>query len=136
MAHLNFPNSLNPFSTGKLKNLIFEMPIIPQNLNINNLRTTKAKSINLHTIRKLIKYSFKNVLQKATFTLTGFEILLFVGRTVLSPSQQGTVCERVKVSVKNQKNIRILLKLLDKWLAYKLRRFWEVFNFFWFSCNI
>ena len=98
----------------KLKNVIFEMPIIPQNLNINNLRAAKAKSINLHTIRKLIKYSFKNVLQKAMFTLTGFEILLFVGRTVLSPSQQGTVCERVKVSVKNQKNIRILLQLLDK----------------------
>ena len=37
------------------------MPIIPQTLNINNLRTTSAKSINLHTIRKLIEYSLKNV---------------------------------------------------------------------------
>ena len=26
-------------------------------LNINNLRTTNKKSINLHTIRKLIEYS-------------------------------------------------------------------------------
>ena len=44
----------------KLKNSIFEMPVIPQTLNILNLRTTSAKSINLNTIRKLIEYSFKN----------------------------------------------------------------------------
>ena len=36
------------------------MPVIPQILNINNLRTTRAKSIKLHTIRKLIEYSLKN----------------------------------------------------------------------------
>ena len=64
------------------------------------------------------------------FTLNVFEILLFVGRTVLSPAQRGARSERVKVSVKNQKSFRILLKLLEKWLAYKLRRFWVVFNFF------
>ena len=40
-----------------LKNLIFEIPIITRTLNINNLRTTSAKSINLHTIRKLVGYS-------------------------------------------------------------------------------
>ena len=34
----------------KLKNLISEMPIIPQTLNINDLRTTSTKSINLQTI--------------------------------------------------------------------------------------
>ena len=49
---------------GKLKNSIFEMPIITQTLNINNLRTTSAKSINLHTIRKLAEYSFKNIWQR------------------------------------------------------------------------
>ena len=43
----------------KLKNSIFEMPFIPQTLNINNLRNTDAKSINLHTIRKLAECSFK-----------------------------------------------------------------------------
>ena len=31
----------------KLKNSIFEIPIITKTLNINNLRATKAKSINL-----------------------------------------------------------------------------------------
>ena len=46
----------------KLKNSIFEMPIIPQTLNTNNLRTTNAKPINLRTIRKLIKYSLKTLL--------------------------------------------------------------------------
>ena len=60
----------------KLKNSIFEMPIIAQTLNINNLRTASAKSINLHTIRKLTEYSLKIV-------LTVFEILLSEGRLVL-----------------------------------------------------
>ena len=35
----------------KLKNSIFEVPIIAQTLNINNFRTTSANSINLHIIR-------------------------------------------------------------------------------------
>ena len=39
----------------KLKNSIFEILIIPQTLNINNWRTTSAKSINLDSIRKLIE---------------------------------------------------------------------------------
>ena len=49
----------------KLKNSIFEMPIIPQIFNINNLRPTSAKSINLDTIRKLTEYFLKNVREKA-----------------------------------------------------------------------
>ena len=64
----------------KLKNLLFEIPIISQNLNINNKRTTIVKSINLHIIRKLIEDSLKSVVVKAMFTLTVFEILLFEGR--------------------------------------------------------
>ena len=32
----------------KVKKSIPEMPIIPQTLNINNVRTTSAKSFNLH----------------------------------------------------------------------------------------
>ena len=38
---------------------------------------------------------FKNILAKAAFTLTVFEILLFVGRTVLSPIQGGAGSKRV-----------------------------------------
>ena len=45
----------------KLKNSIFEMPIITQTWNINNLRTTRANSINLDTIKMLVEYSLKNV---------------------------------------------------------------------------
>ena len=92
-----FGNYLTFSIPEKLKNSIFEMPIIPQTLNINNLRTTNAKSINLHIIRKLIEYSSKNVPVRAMFTLSVFEILLFVGRTVLPlpPAQQGTGNERV-----------------------------------------
>ena len=80
-----------------MKIWIFEMPIITQTLNINNLRSTSAKSINLHTIRKLADYSFKNVAAKAMFTLTVFEILLSEVRPVLSPAQRGTGSERVNV---------------------------------------
>ena len=59
------------------------MPIITQTSNINNLRTTSGKSINLHTITKLVEYSFKNVPAKAMFTLTIFKILLSKGRSIL-----------------------------------------------------
>ena len=94
-----------------LKISFFEMPIIPQTLNNNNLRTTNAKSINLYTIINHIKYSLKKHFLKAMFTVTVFEILLFVERTKS-------------------------LKLLEKWLAYKLRRFWVVFNLFWSSLTL
>ena len=83
-----------------LKNSIFEMPIIPQTSNINNLRGRSAKSINLHTIRKVIKYSLKKVSLKAMFTLNFFEILL-EGRSVLLLAERGTKSEWVKHSVKN-----------------------------------
>ena len=80
-----------------MKILIFEMPIITQTLNINNLRITSAKSINLHTIGKLVEYSLKIVAAKAMFTLTVFEILLSEGRSVLSPAQRGAGSEKVNV---------------------------------------
>ena len=80
-----------------MKNSIFEMPTIVETLNINNLRTTSAKSINMHTIRKLIEYSFKNVTVKAMFSLTVSKILLFKGWSVLPPSRRGAGSERVNV---------------------------------------
>ena len=70
------------------------------------------------------------------FNLTIFEILLSAVSLVLSPTQWGTGSERVTVLVKNQKNIRNLFKLLEKWLTYKLRRFWVVFKFFWFCLTL
>ena len=62
------------------------MLIITQTLNINNLRTASAKSINLHNIRKLVEYSLKNVVAKAMFNLTAFEIPLSEGRFVSPPA--------------------------------------------------
>ena len=53
----------------KLKNSIFEMAMIIQILNINKLRTTSAKSINLYTIGKLIEYSFKKCLARQCLLL-------------------------------------------------------------------
>ena len=78
-----------------MKNSIFEMLIIPQALNINNSITARAKSINLHTIRKPIEYFFKIVGIKAMFTPTVFEILMSEGRSVLSPAQRSTGSERI-----------------------------------------
>ena len=69
------------------------MSIIPEVLNINNLRTTKAESANLHTIRKVIKYYFKVVNVEAMFTL---KMLLLKGRLVLSSVQLVTGSERIK----------------------------------------
>ena len=114
----------------KLKNSIFEMRIITQTLNIKNLRTTSVKSIILNTNRNVIEYSLKSFLEKAIFILTFLETLLSKVRSVLRPSQRGTGSKRVKVSVRNQKNICNLLKLLEKLLTYKLRRFWLILNFF------
>ena len=70
------------------------------------------------------------------FALTVFEILLFEGKSLLSPAQRETGSKRVKVSVKNQKNIWNLLEMLEKWLTYKLRKFWMVFKFFWFCLTL
>ena len=47
----------NPSIPEKLKNLIFEIPIIPQTLIINNYRSASAKSISSDVIRKHIEYS-------------------------------------------------------------------------------
>ena len=100
----------------KLKNSIFEMLIITQDLNINNLRTRSGKSINLHIIKKLVDYSLKDAAAKVMFIFTLLQILMSEDRSLLWPSQRGTVTERVKVLVKNPKNIVNLLKFLEKWL--------------------
>ena len=71
------------------------MPIIPQTLNIYISRTTRTKSINLHTIRKLIKYSLKNMTIKTISAPTIFKTLMSEGRSVLSPGKRGTKSERV-----------------------------------------
>ena len=62
----------NPSVTEKLKNLISEIPVIPQTLIINNYRSASAKSISSDVIRKHIEYSGESM-----STLTFSEILLF-----------------------------------------------------------
>ena len=47
-------------------------------------------------IGKVTEYSLSNVSIKTMFTLTVFEILLFKGNLVLSPTQQGAESKRVK----------------------------------------
>ena len=79
----------------KLKNSIFEMPINPQTLNINNLKTTNERSIKLHTTRKLIEYSLKMFCKDNVYSYV-FEIRLSEHRSVLSPAQWGAGKERVK----------------------------------------
>ena len=94
------------------------MPIIPQTLNINNSRTARAESINLHTIRKLIEYSLENLPLKAMFTRTVFQILMSEGRSVLSPSKRGTGRE----SVKNTYQPLLIGKIIKKYLNHKFSR--------------
>ena len=77
----NFSILFNPFSTGKIKNVISEKSLITQNLNFNNLGTTNAEYIYLHIIRKPIEYSLKIFL--ANPILTVFDILLSKSRSVL-----------------------------------------------------
>ena len=48
----------------KLKNSIFQMPIITQTLNINNLRTTSAKSIDPTPLENLLNVVWKILKQK------------------------------------------------------------------------
>ena len=62
------------------------------------------------------------------FTPTIFEKFLLEYRLVLPPAKLDTGKERIKFSKKNQKNIQILLKILEKWSTYKFRRFWMVVN--------
>ena len=74
----------------------------------------------LHIIRKLIEYSLKNVLVRAMFTLTAFEIFLSKGRLVLSPAQRGTGSERVNNQlIKKQSSIKFLGIILDENLSWK-----------------
>ena len=101
----------------KLKTWIFEIPVITQGLNINNLRTTSAKSINLNTIRKLLEYSLKRAGAKTVFILRVSGILRSEGRSVLWATQRRSGSKGVKVPVKNQKHIGNLLILLEKWLT-------------------
>ena len=110
----------------KLKNSIFEIPIIPQTLNINNQRTTSAKSVNLQIIRKLIEYSLKKVHVKAMFSFSVFEILLFQCRLLLSTALRGTRSERVKFSVQNQKKKKKKKKSLTSLRGFE----WFLAQFF------
>ena len=61
-----------------------------------------------------------------------FRDLLFAGRSTSSSTQWSTGSEKVKFSVKNHKNIWCLMRLLEKWLTYILRKFWMVLILFIF----
>ena len=63
----DFENALTLSVLEKLKNSIFEMPIIPQTLNINNLRTTcQSTCMSLESLSNTL---LKNDLVKAMFIL-------------------------------------------------------------------
>ena len=113
----------------KLKNSIFEIPIIPQALNINNYRIASESLSTWISLEILSNTLLKNLWSKTMFTITAFEKLLLEVRLLLSPDQWGTGSEKVKFSMKKLKNIRLLLKLLEKWLTFKVRRFWTVLFF-------
>ena len=88
-----------------LKILIFDMPIILQIVTVNNSKTTRAKSVNLHTIRKFIEYTFKKCLIVSLFAPVVFEVVLSEGRLVFPPCQMGAGDKKVHASVKKEKKI-------------------------------
>ena len=69
----------------KFKSSIFQMPISTHILNINNLRTTSAKSINMRTARKVIEYSLKNFMEEDNVYSSCFRGIAVLDRWVLSP---------------------------------------------------
>ena len=81
---------LNPLSVSKIEKLESKIPEIPQISNICNQRTVSEKSANREIIRKLIKYSSRNVLLKVVFAFTVFKILQFLGRSALGITQRLT----------------------------------------------
>ena len=108
-------NWFNPFST-KLKNSIFEVPVIPQTYNFNNKRTATVRYINLSVNRKLIEYSKKY-------------LLMFECRSALSPAQWDTANEKIKyvslTAVQRQNNLKIFwISLLAGWcnVIYFIKR--------------
>ena len=66
-----------------MKNVISEMPLITQNLSINNLRTTSAKPMNVRTNKKLVEYSLKSVVGKDNVYSSRFRRIAVLGRAVL-----------------------------------------------------
>ena len=72
-----------------LRNSIFEMPIIIKDLNINHLRNTSAKSLSLHSIRKFVEYSLKDVWKRQCFFLPFWRSCCpKVGRNCDPPSEE------------------------------------------------
>ena len=113
---LNF-FSFTPSEPKKLKDSIFDIRVILQTLNITNLRSTGAKSINLHAVRKLIECSLRNCRLKALFAFTVFEILLSKCWSVLSLNRCDTGSKRVKVQRKTKKIIEVCVNFLTTdWL--------------------
>ena len=53
------------------------------------------KSVNFDVIRKLIRYSLKNLRLKLMLAVTVFKMLLFDCRLVLAPAKRDTGSERV-----------------------------------------
>ena len=73
----------------------------------------------------------KSLAQRLFLLPNIFKVLMSEGISVLSPSQQGAGNQMVQVSVKKQKNIWNLFKLIGKRLTYKpLSMVCKFFNFF------
>lgn len=117
----------------KVKNSVFENPIISQTLSIKNyIKIKNVETISLHIIRNIMKKYFKMLLVETMFTLTVFQILLFEVFLVLRPTQRFPGIKLVKFNWKTKKNVRLLVVFLKKWLCYKLRGFRMVFASFYF----
>ena len=96
------------------------MPIITLNLNIDNLRTTSDKSINLVPLEILLNNLWKMLKQRQRLLLRFSRCYCKkIGRYCDRPSGAQGV-KGLKLQQKNQKYIANLFKLLEKWLTCKI----------------
>ena len=112
-----------------LKNSTLKIPINTKTLSINNQRTSSAKSFNLEIIKKLTKYSFTNVVSRQWLLSRFLRYSRF------------KVCRyydhyRILQSNFNWKNRKCSDFFEIARMSYKLRRFWNVFNFLNFESPI
>ena len=98
---------IDPFSTGKV-----EMSITPQTLNISNLRPVQSLSTCIW-LESLYRIFFRKRSCKGSVYSYRFRDIA-VQRYITRQAQRGAGSKRVQGSLKNQKNIWILLKLLLK----------------------
>ena len=111
----------------KKKNIIVQRELLNERFKFS-VKNQKDVGLLLKLLEKWLTY-------KIRFLMVFNCFLFFLSKKKHLHCLRELLSERWKFSMKNQKNVRLLLKLLEKWLAYKIRKFWMVFNCFLILLN-